>query len=138
MTAFIGSAADLKWVTSSGTTTMSADYRTFSYQPSIQWLDETAGADVSVQRIPYMKDGQATFGGLLQSGSSAGGTIMATACVEGQLGTLIWSPEGTAATKPKYTIPAYSEGVQLNWAYNALTEISVSWMQNGARVEGTN
>lgn len=138
MTGFLGSAADLKWMTSSGTTTMSADYRTFSYTPSIDFLDETAGADSAIQRIPYMKDGQAQFSGLLQSGNSAGGTVMATACVEGQLGTLVWSPEGTAATKPKYTIPAYSQGCTLNWAYNALTEISITWQQNGPRVEGTN
>jgi hypothetical protein len=138
MTAYIGSAADLKWIISSGTTTMTGDFRTFSYQPSIQWLDETAGADTAAQRIPYMKDGQASFGALLQAGTMAGGTLMTSACPEGQLGTLVWSPEGTAATKPKYTIPAYSEGCQLNWIYNALTEVSISFMQNGPRVEGTN
>lgn len=138
MTAYLGSAAVLNWVTSSGTTVMSGDYRTFAYTPSIEFLDETAGADSAVQRIPYMKDGQAQFGALLQSGTSAGGTSMAAACVEGQLGTIIFSPEGTAAAKPKYTIPAYSQGASLNWAYNTLTEISVVWQQNGARVEGTN
>jgi hypothetical protein len=138
MTAYLGSAADLKWVTSSGTTTLTGDYRTFAYTPSIEFLDETAGADTAVMRIPYMKDGAATYGALLQAGTMAGGTLMTAACVEGQLGSLIWCPEGTAVTKPKYTIPAYSQGAVLNWAYNTLTEVSISWQQNGARVEGTN
>lgn len=138
MTAYLGSAANLQWVTSSGTTVMTADYRTFNYQPSIEFLDETAGADTAVQRIPYMKDGQATYTALLQSGTGAGGWSMGSAVVEGQLGTLLWSPEGTAAGKPKITIPAYSQGAAYNWAYNTLTEISVSWQQNGARTDGTN
>lgn len=138
MTAFLGTTAVLLWATSSGTTAMQGDYRTFAYTPSIDFLDETAGADTSIQRIPYMKDGQATFTGLIQAGTMAGGTVMAAACVEGQLGTLIWSPEGTTAGKPKYTIPAYSQGAQLSWSYNALSEISVTWQQNGPRTEGTN
>lgn len=138
MASYLGSAAVIQWITSAGTTLMNADYRTFNYAPSIDFLDETAGADTAVQRIPYMKDGQATYTGLLQSGTGTGGWSMGSAVVEGQLGTLKYHPEGTAAGKPVITIPAYSQGASYNWAYNTLTEISVSWQQNGARTDGTN
>jgi hypothetical protein len=137
MTSYIGSSWAGSFVTSAGTVQLGGDYRTFDYNPTIDLLDETAGADTAKQKVPYMKDSTAKFSGLLQAGTSAGGTSMAALCVEGASGTLFWCPEGTAAGKPKYTQPAICLGSQFKYAYNNFTEISIAWEGNGPRVEGT-
>lgn len=138
MASFIGSAAVIRWMHSGGTAILSGDYRTFGYTPTIDLLDETAGADTNRQRVAYMKDGQAQFSALLQAGTAAGGTAMSSVLVEGAIGTLEWNLEGTAAGKSKIYIPAISLGCPVTVPYNEFVEVSCSWQQNGTRVEGTN
>ena len=138
MSSIIGSAAVIRWIQAAGTTILSGDYRTFTYTPSIELLDETAGADTNRQRVSYMKDGQAAMTALMQSGSGAGGTAMAAALVEGAVGTLEWNLEGTAAGKVKNYIPAISMGCPVTMPYNNFIELSPTWQQNGTRSEGTN
>jgi hypothetical protein len=138
MAGYIGSSWVGSFVTSSGTVQLGGDYRTFEYTPTIDIMDETAGADTAKQKILYMKDSQVKFSGLLQSGTMAGGTLMTSVLTEGNMGTLYWSPEGTAASKPKYTLPAISMGCVLKYAYNDLTTVDITWEGNGVRVEGTN
>jgi len=134
----VGSAWVGLWIQAAATTVLSGDYRTFDYAPKVDLLDESAGADTTHLYIATLKDGSASFGALLQTGAGAGGTAMQAALVEGAVGTLKWSPEGTATTKPLYTMPAISQGASMKYQYAGLTEISVSWQQNGVRVEGTN
>ena len=129
----VGTITHLKWVTSSATINFDTDYRTFSYEPSIELLDETAGADVSKQYIASYKDGKASFAGLYQ----AGGTTAFQSCREGQVGTLTVGWDGDAAGSVSQTIPAMSLGVKTNVTYNGLTEISIDWQQNGAIAFGT-
>lgn len=138
MPAYNGKNLDVKWIHSGGTATLTGDYRTFSYEPSVDLLDQSAGADVAKTYVTDLKDGKMSFTGLMQDGASAGGTVMTTVLAEGASGTLIWSPEGTAVGKPKYTAPAICQGVNIQISYNGLTEISVSWQQNGARTEASN
>jgi hypothetical protein len=138
MPAYSGVNLNAQWIQAAATTVLSGDYRTLNYAPSIDLLDESAGADATKLYIAAQKDGQASFASLLQTGSGAGGTAMAAALVEGAVGTLIWSPEGTAAAKPKYTLPAISQGASFNYQYAGLSEFSVNFQQNGLRVEGTN
>lgn len=134
MASYVGSSLIVQWSYVTGTINMDVDYRTFTYTPSIEYYDETAGADTARQRLPGFKDGQASFGGLLQAGSAE---VWGTALVEGALGTLKWFPEGTAAGKWRGTAPFRSNGIVQNISYNGLTEVSVTWQQNGARTEGT-
>lgn len=138
MPAYSGTNLDVKWLYGSGTIVMGGDYRQFNYNPAIELLDETAGADAAQLFIPYLKSGQAQFTGLIQTGTGAGGTLMTAALAEGNFGTLVVSPYGTGTTTLKQTIPAYSGGVQWNNQYNALTEVSVTFTQSGVRTEGTN
>jgi hypothetical protein len=138
MASFVGSSLVVLWVQASATTSLTGDYRTFNYAPSIELLEETAGADTAKQYVPYMKDGRITFTSLLQATSAVGGTVMTSTLTEGNIGTIKFSPEGTAAGKSLYTIPAISMGAALNIQYNNFTEVSVEWQQNGPRVEGTN
>lgn len=138
MTAYIGSALDIKWLYAAGTTSLNGDFRTFSYNPSVDLKDQTAGNDANKTYLPGLKDGRAAMTALLQAGTAAGGTAMLAVLGEGYSGTLIWSPEGTAATKPKYTIPAICMGAAMTVPYDETIEISCDFQQNGARTEGTN
>lgn len=138
MPAYSGTNLDVKWLYGSGTVVLGGDYRQFNYNPSIELLDETAGSDPAQVFIPWLKSGQANFTSLVQSGTGAGGTLMTVSLAEGNFGTLIVSPNGTASGSQKMTIPAYAQGPQWNVQYNALTEISVNFQQSGSRTDGTN
>jgi hypothetical protein len=138
MAAYSGSALNIQWLYGSGTTVLTGDQKTFSYNPSIDLLDQSAGNDSAKSYITALKDGRCAFNGFLQSGSSAGGTIMMANLIEGYSGTLVWSPEGTASTKPKYTQPAISMGAALTMPFAGLVEISCDFQCNGLRVDGTN
>jgi hypothetical protein len=138
MADFSGSALDVKWQYGTGTYTLTGDQRTFSYTPSIDLIETTAGADANKNYISGPKDGQAQFEALMQTGTALTGTAMYSTLNEGNAGTLVWSPEGTATTKPKYTMPAISLGVSYGYPYSDAVTTSVSFQQNGARTEGTN
>ena len=130
---YVGSALYLQWVTSSATITFLDEFRTFSYTPTINYLDATAGTATSIIRVAGMKDGQASLSGVAQ----VNGTAMTNALVEGQLGTLTWGPEGTAGGKAKHAAGFYSLGVKWTESYNNITEYTVDWQQNGPRTDGT-
>lgn len=131
MPSYAGSSLYLEWIHSGGTTLLNTDYRTFTYTPTIDFYDGTAGADTARERISGLKDGSMSFAGVQQ----AAGTAIITALAEGVSGTLRWSPEGTATGKGKYTAPAISLGVKWNIPYNDIVEISADWQQNGARTD---
>ena len=138
MAGYTGGSMDIKWMHSAGTTSLSGDYRSLDYTPSIDMVDQSAGADTNKTYITALKDGRVSLTAVFQGGSVAGGTVMANVLAEGNGGTLIWSPEGTAATKPKYTIPAISMGPAFSYPYNDLVVLTCDFQQNGARTEGTN
>ena len=138
MSGFAGSSLVVQWVQAAATTTLTGDHRTFSYTPSISMIDETAGADANKLYLPGAKDGNMTYEAVLQSGTGAGGTLTFSTLTEGNIGTVIWMPEGTASTKTKITIPAISQGVSYSVPYADVIPVTVNWQQNGARVEGTN
>lgn len=135
MPAYTGSGLIVKWIYTSGTITMDTDYHDFQYSPSIDFHEQTAGADTSKTRIAGLKDGSVSYNGLLQAGDlPAWGTAMAL----GMAGTIIYQPEGTASGKYAGTIPAICQGMTHHFVYNALVEANVSWLQNGDESHGTN
>lgn len=140
MSAYSGSALNVQWVQIAATTTLTGDYRKFTFTPSISFVDETAGADAHKQYISGIKDSNATFEAVLQSGTGAGGTATfgGTILTEGSYGTLIWSPEGTAASKPKFTWPCFSQGVSYSESYDDIVPVTVNFQGNGAVSHGTN
>lgn len=135
---YSGSALSVIWTYGTGSYTLSGNQRNFSYTPSVDWIETTAGADSHKQRIAGVKDGQAQFEALMDSGTASLGTAVYNMCQEGYLGTVVWSPEGTGAGKPKYTMPAGCNGASFGYPYNDVVTVSVPFIQNGARVEGTN
>lgn len=138
MADYSGSALSVIWNYGTGSYTLTGDQRNFSYTPSIDLIETTAGADANKNYISGPKDGQAQFEALMQAGTSTTGTAIYSTLTEGNSGTLVWSPEGAVATKPKYTMPAISMGVSYGYPYADAVPVSVSFQQNGARVEGTN
>ena len=134
MGAFAGSALSLTWTWSGGTLQVDTDYRNWNYTPGQEFYEETAGAAPNKEWIPSMKTGQASAGGVMQAGSMH---VYGSALAEGNLGTLVWCPEGTALGKYHGTAAFYSQGIVQNQVYNQLVEWTCAFMQTGTRSEGT-
>src|SRR5512139_1601141 len=111
---FLGSSLYATWTTSSGTTTLNTEFRNFTYRPSIDIIDATAGADSNRRRITYLKDGQVTVTQLMQN--DLGSATMAQ-LAEGMSGTLLWAEVGTATGKPKHTMAAICLGSSYTTPY---------------------
>lgn len=133
MTAYVGKDLYASWIHTGGTVVLSGDFRQLNYNPSIDLVEETAGSDANKLYLSGVKDGQISYTAVMQSG----GTVLTSALAEGTSGTLIWGPEGTVATKQKITVPAIAMGVNYSQPYSDVVEISVTFQQNGARVDGT-
>ena len=138
MSAFSGSSLVVLWVQAAATTTLTGDHRNFTFTPSIDYVDETAGADDHKKRLSGVKDSTATFEAVLQAGSGAGGTSTYAPLVEGTYGSIVWSPEGTAGGKSKWTWPCYSGGAAFATPYADVTTVTVNFQGNGTAVPGTN
>lgn len=132
MPSYGGTALSISWVYSGGTVSLNTDYRTVSYAPSVDLVEETAGSDVNKLYIAFQKDGKVSYSGLMQ----AGGTAITNGLAEGTPGTLIIGPEGTATGKQKISMPAISLGANYQWPFNGMVEISCEFQQNGQRTDG--
>lgn len=132
MAEFTGANLVVNWVTTAGTTSLSGDYRSLSWKPSISTVKSTAGSDADEVYLMTQKDKTIDYVGVMQTA----GTAMEDALVEGTYGTLIFGPEGTATGKRKYTVPAYSLGPSFDWKYNDVVEISCSFQGSGAATRG--
>lgn len=132
MTAYSGSALVMSWIHAGGTVAIEGDFRSATYEPSIDLYDATAGADANKSYIAGVKDGRVSISCVMQSK----GTALTNALKEGTAGTLIIGPEGTAATNPKYTIPGIAMGARFNFPYNDVVEFTCDIQQNGVRTDG--
>jgi hypothetical protein len=123
-----GSALSLQWFcdeASAGTTTLNTDFRSFSPTRSMDFVDETAGADAFIQRLKNRKDSSATYTGLFQA---AGGSAVVLALQPGYAGTLRYSPEGTATGKRYEDYIVFVQDISSNQPYNDVVEISASFI----------
>lgn len=121
MTEFLaGPTMVLDWVWSGGTVNLKADYRTCEWNPSISYVDVSAGQDTQVGRLTALKDATASIGLIGQSG----GTAIAAALAAGNGGTLTISPEGTATGKRKIIFPAYCDGAKYSYPYAGQVDIT--------------
>jgi len=138
MSEYAGSSLVISWLQAAATTVLSGAHKSLTYTPSINFYDATSGADANKSYIAGVKDGTATFNANLLAGSVAGGTVTYAVVVEGAAGTLQIQPEGTAASKPKISIPALAQGAQFSFPYDNIVEVTVNFQQNGARVDAAN
>jgi hypothetical protein len=118
----------LQWITAAGTQTLNADYREVEWNPSVAYVETTAGQDTQVGRIPTIKDASAAVTLLGQTG----GTALVAALPAGQAGTLIIGPEGTASGKRKITFPSYADGAKQTFPYADVSQITCGFTGAGA------
>lgn len=133
MPEFSGSALVVQWIHPSGTVALTADSRSLSIEPTVKLYTATAGSDADEVYLSGIKDAKISWSGVAQTS----GTALEDALVEGTSGTLIVGPEGTASGKRKYTIPAFSMGLQVNIPYDNVVELSCDWQKTGAMTRGT-
>lgn len=138
MAEYIGSAIVVSWIHSAGTATISGNYTTFTWSESVNLVDASAGADANVTRLVGIKDGQASMSAKFVGGTDTGGTATFSTLVAGAVGTLQWQPEGTAGTKPNFSVPAISNGRSFSHPYSDVVVVDCSWSFNGALTESAN
>lgn len=129
-----GQTMVLTWTTASGTTSLAGDYRTCSWNPSIAYVDSSAGSDTHVGRLTALKDATAAVTLVAQSG----GTSLVAELASGKAGTLKIQPEGTASAKRVITFPAYSDGAVYDYPYSDIVAISCGFTGNGAYTDSSN
>ena len=132
MATYIGSSLVLSWVTTSATTALSGDSRTFTVNENLDTVDATAGADTIKQWLAGPTDRTASLSYLHQ-----GGITDISLLQPGQVGTLLVYPEGTTTTKPLYTYPLLISSLAKSIPYNNVVQIDVGFMSYGAGSIGT-
>lgn len=133
MAEYSGSAVYLQWTSPAGTVTVSGDYRSFSFPPEREMLDTTAGSDAGRTYIPTVWNYEMSIAAVYQTAD----TSTDAAFVSGTKGTILFGPEGTASGKRKWTIPAISKGVQWNFQYDQLVEVTIPLQSDGAPTAAT-
>jgi hypothetical protein len=126
-----GSALVLQWICAeapAGTTVLNSDFRSWNADRTIDFVDETAGADEFIKRLKNRKDVSASWTAVYQ----AGGSAVYNALQPGYQGTLRASPEGTAAGKPYEDYMVFVESVSKNQPYSDVVEISASFIGDGS------
>jgi len=118
----------LTWTTSAGTYNLAGDYRTFTWSPSIDYVEVSAGSDTQKGRLTALKDATANVTLVAQTA----GTALVAGLVPGQAGTLICGPEGTAVGKRKITLPAYCDGASFDMPYADAVTITCGFTGAGA------
>jgi hypothetical protein len=134
MTAVSGSAAFALWVTSDGTTTLTGDYRTLSYTPTIELYDQTAGADGALSYITGREGGDFSIGMVLQA---TDGSAIQAQFEKGKVGTMTWGEQGSVTTKIKRVAPMICTGAKITVPYNEVIDFTADFKQNGTATLGT-
>jgi len=132
MTEYIGNAAYILWVTSTGTTTISTDFRQFTINDEVGEVDKSAGADTRRTYIKTLKDGSVNSTFLHD-----GGTLNWIELAPGKEGTLTWGEIGTANGAPKHTQPAFIRSANMDQPYDGLEIFSPIWRPTADRTDGT-
>lgn len=132
MSEYTGQNLVVNWIWTGGTVDLSGDYRALSYKPTIGKVTATAGSDAFESYLMTVKDTVLDYTGVMQTG----GTALEDALAEGNFGTLIVGPEGTASGKRKYTIPSFAMGGNFNFQYKNEVEIACQFQGSGTRTRG--
>lgn len=115
----------VRWIYSGGTVDVTADRRTFSTSEQVDDADATAGTVTYMDHLPTFTDATATLEVLDNTTTgAAGGTAIWTALAPRTSGTVEWSPQGTASTKPKWTAPAYIANREREMPYDDVVNIT--------------
>jgi|RifCSPhighO2_12_1023870.scaffolds.fasta_scaffold12849_11 hypothetical protein len=114
-------------------TVVSSRFRSFDNDETMAMVDKSAGADGAMTYLNTLEDGKAT----LEVLDLEQGTALWAALVKGAAGTLIWGDEGSAAGKPKHTVPALVARRRKTTVYNEVVKGNFDFQYNGTVVDGT-
>lgn len=134
MTAVSGSAAFALWVTSDGTTTLTGDFRSMSYKPTVELYDQSAGNDGALTYITGREGGQFSIGMVLQA---TDGSAIQAQFEKGKIGTMTWGEQGSVSTKVKRMAPMICQGANIVVPYNNVIDFNAEFTQNGTATLGT-
>jgi len=112
---------------------LDTDYRSFSNSEEIGTVDQSAGSDANRTYLTALKDGTASITFVMQSED----TTTWGAVAVGTDDTLEWGEEGTAAGKPKHSVPAIVTSREKSMEYADLVVCDVSFQFNGAVTDDT-
>ena len=113
---------------------ISGDGRSLSYEQSADILDDTTyGADNRTKQAGLL-DGTGSYEALDQTGSWSS---IWQAIEPGSSGTMIVYPEGNSSAKRKSTFTAVIGNRSVDFPYDALATLSMSFEISGAVVEST-
>jgi hypothetical protein len=124
---FAGSALYAQWIHAGGTLVLSTESRNFTYTEGGETIDATAGSDSTRRKIASFKNITAAMTYTAQ----ADGTALLSALAFGTRGTLIFGEAGTAAGRPKTTLPAMSLGINRSIPYADIVTYDISWEATG-------
>jgi hypothetical protein len=130
---FAGSAMYLAWIYPGGTVTLQSDFRNFSWQPNLNFIDATAGADTYERLLPSYGTGADIP---LEMLAQTDGTVLATALARQTKGTLLYGPAGTGNARIAYRIPAYSQGPQWVQPFADVVQMNCNFRQYAVETKG--
>jgi predicted transcriptional regulator len=120
-----------RWVTSSGTVTLSGDQTTFSVDRSADMVDITAANEASKAYLASLKDSKF---GYTRYDTGNNGSAVAAALVEGTSGTLTWGPQGSATGSAKFAVAAVVESHKVEYPYSDKVMLEIGFQGSGAFV----
>lgn len=124
---YVGRDLVVQWITTAGTTNVSADFRSLEVSEETDTADASAGTVLHKQFIPTHKNTTISY----QFLDLTDGTANLNAFVPQTYGTLIWAPEGTAINKPKYTTTdVFVVSRNPTYPYDNVVEVSVEFQSN--------
>lgn len=109
-------------------TEISADYRSFEVELTVDMVESSAGNAASKSYIAALKDGTAK---MTYAYAGTAGTAYSALLGVGEQGTLLWGAEGTATGKPKGGALAIVTSHSKPMSYNELITRSVTWQFTG-------
>lgn len=109
-------------------TAVSADYRSFDVEITLDTVEKTAGGESSKSYIPTLQDGSAKLTYAYTGTAGAGYTALLKV---GEQGTLLWGPEGNGAGKPKGGVEAIVTAHSKPMSYNDLILRTVTFQFTG-------
>ena len=129
----VGKALYVGFADGAGTAALGADFTSFSYEWEQETADVSAGADAMRVFAGTIKNFSATLEALYLG---AAGTATYARVEPGDAGTLIWGPEGSAAGKPKFSIPAIVSKVSHEQPFDEAVKYTIEFLPQGDLVSG--
>lgn len=134
-TKYRGSALYARWESAAGgTVILWAESRTFSVDEQANTIDVTVRSDTAKAFLADYPTISCTMAGLDTSGTSLTANQPWDNLNIGDLGTVIWGPEGTATGFRKRTLPALLKGKKFDSPYDGAVTWELSFDSNGGSV----